>query len=209
MIIQFLLANSYLWLYDYIITLVIFVHVMFVSICLGLSYEPFYSVTTEIIMDPPLHIPLDGSHYTTLCQCVPHTPWRRWQFCIKTWMVMQNWSLEAILVLKYDTWGFMMDTQATLDGYGRWRPNQCCSKTKHPYITQEHGLTASCSTHIAHLMGQWCEGHFHIHCSEEAGFLEYLRAGLWWVSNASSELKPVHMGQLVVYMVLVRVYRLP
>ena len=44
---------------------------MFVSICLGLSYEPFYSVTTEIIYGHPLHIPLDGLHYTTLCQCVP------------------------------------------------------------------------------------------------------------------------------------------
>ena len=56
------------------------------------------------------------------------------------------------------------------------------------------------------LMGQWCGGHFHIHCSDEASFLEYLRSGHWWVSNASSELKPVHMGQLVVSMVLVRVW---
>ena len=43
---------------------------MFVSICLGLSYEPFYSVTRERSVDP-LYIPLDGLHYTTLCQCVP------------------------------------------------------------------------------------------------------------------------------------------
>ena len=27
-----------------------------------------------------------------------------------------------------------MDTQATLDGYGRWIPNQCCGKTKNPYM---------------------------------------------------------------------------
>ena len=65
------------------------------------------------------------------------------------------------------------------------------------------------STHIVHLMGQWCGGHFHIHYSEEASFLEYLSAGPWWVSNASSELNPVHMWQLVVSMVLARVYGLP
>ena len=47
---------------------------------------------------------------------------------------------------------------------------------------------------IVHVMGLWCAGHFHIHCSEEASLLEYPLM----VSNASSELKSDHVRQLFV-----------
>ena len=36
---------------------------------------------------------------------------------------MQNGSLDAILVLRYDTLGFTMKAESTLDGYGRWKSN--------------------------------------------------------------------------------------
>ena len=66
-------------------------------------------------------------------------------------MVMQNGSLEAIWMLTYVTLGFTMEAEATLDGYGRWKSNQCCNKTRHLYIKfhaiQEHGLTARYRTH--------------------------------------------------------------
>ena len=49
-------------------------------------------------------------------------------------MVMQNGSLEAILAMRYDTLGFAMEAEATLDEYDIWKSNQWCSKTKHLYI---------------------------------------------------------------------------
>ena len=82
----------------------------------------------------------------------------------------------------------MMEAEATLDRYGRWKSNQCRNKTKHIYIykvtIQEPGLTARYMTYIVHIMGQWCVRHFHIHCSVEASVLEYPLMG---ISNASSE----------------------
>ena len=50
---------------------------------------------------------------------------------------------------------------------------------------------SACKTHV---MGLWCAGHFHIHCSEEASLLEYPLM----VSNASSESKSDHVRQLFV-----------
>ena len=61
---------------------------------------------------------------------------------------MQNGSLEYILA-------FTMEAEATLDGYGRWKSNQCRNKTKHLYIKfqtiPEPGLTAHYRTYVVHI----------------------------------------------------------
>ena len=195
-IIQFLSDHSHDWLYTCKRwPFVIFVHVMFISICLGLSYEPLYHVyifTTEWVhgvmdqLSTPLRMVLTFLHTYSCPNWVYEDDWwgwgwlerkalnmfwRRWQRCIKTYMVMLNGSLEATLALRYDTLGFTMEAEATLDGYGRSKSNQCCNKTKHLYIKfhtiQEPGLTARYWTHIVNIMGQWCVGHS-LFCGKQA-----------------------------------------
>ena len=65
-------------------------------------------------------------------------------------MVMQNWSLETILVVKYDTLGFTMEAEATLDVYGRWKSNQSCNTAISIYI---YSSTPSRNLALLHTTG--------------------------------------------------------